>query len=253
MSTRFFHESNFDGLIEKVRQKGRASSNQKMAEQFNRLFNPSEYRAYKAAKGAEQENKQEELPVTDEMINPDQANMSNPAEKESTEVTRPKAEIIETSDGAVEDETPQPLQTKTKCKSSLISGNNSLHKRLSDSDMVVNHHNTLDSKSKKSAPYIKDSKSCNDIKSSASNKTLKVAESDVACKGNSDLSALDESTGEDGTSMCAVLCSMMKAQLLKTYEEVVARYGGHFDMSHINAPAATDDATNDKVGYWTSG
>lgn len=31
--------------------------------------------------------------------------------------------------------------------------------------------------------------------------------------------------------MCAQLCSLMKAQLLKTYEEVVFRFGGHFDMS----------------------
>ncbi|KAB7494614.1 (E3-independent) E2 ubiquitin-conjugating enzyme UBE2O [Armadillidium nasatum] len=38
MGTYFFHESNFQGLIEKVRERGRASSNQRMAEQFNRLF-----------------------------------------------------------------------------------------------------------------------------------------------------------------------------------------------------------------------
>lgn len=35
--------------------------------------------------------------------------------------------------------------------------------------------------------------------------------------------------------MCAQLCSLMKAQLLKTYEEVVFRFGGHFDMSLMQA------------------
>ncbi|CAL4066519.1 unnamed protein product, partial [Meganyctiphanes norvegica] len=38
MGTSFFHESNFRGLIEKVRERGRASTTQRMTEQINRLF-----------------------------------------------------------------------------------------------------------------------------------------------------------------------------------------------------------------------
>ena len=38
MGTSFFHESNFQGLIEKVRERGRASTTQRMTEQIHRLF-----------------------------------------------------------------------------------------------------------------------------------------------------------------------------------------------------------------------
>lgn len=42
MGTSFFHESNFQGLIEKVRERGRASTTQRMTEQINRLFSASD-------------------------------------------------------------------------------------------------------------------------------------------------------------------------------------------------------------------
>lgn len=43
MGTSFFHENNFQGLLERVREKGRASVGSKVAEQVSRLFqNPSE-------------------------------------------------------------------------------------------------------------------------------------------------------------------------------------------------------------------
>lgn len=45
MGTSFFHESNFQGLIEKVRERGRASTTQRMTEQINRLFSASDSEA----------------------------------------------------------------------------------------------------------------------------------------------------------------------------------------------------------------
>lgn len=45
MGTSFFHESNFQGLIEKVRERGRASTTQRMTEQINRLFSTSDAEA----------------------------------------------------------------------------------------------------------------------------------------------------------------------------------------------------------------
>lgn len=134
----------------------------------------------------------------------------------------------------------------------------SLHKRLSDSDMVANYHNnTLDSKTKKTSAHIKDSKSCSDIKNSIGVKSSSIkgaaleppnicppqengSPASLPCSGEgpegsgTDVSGTPVTTGYTA-SMCAVLCSMMKAQLLKTYEEVVTRYGGHFDMATMKA------------------
>ncbi|XP_014238160.1 (E3-independent) E2 ubiquitin-conjugating enzyme UBE2O [Trichogramma pretiosum] len=42
MGTSFFHESHFQGLLERVRERGRANVAQRMAEQVNRLFTQSE-------------------------------------------------------------------------------------------------------------------------------------------------------------------------------------------------------------------
>lgn len=64
---------------------------------------------------------------------------------------------------------------------------------------------------------MKDSKSCGDLNSRAN----------AGCGSSLRCPTEDLRTSH----MCAQLCSLMKAQLLKTYEEVVFRYGGHFDMS----------------------
>lgn len=39
MGTTFFHESHFQGLLERVRERGRANVAQRVADQVNRLFN----------------------------------------------------------------------------------------------------------------------------------------------------------------------------------------------------------------------
>lgn len=54
MGTSFFHENNFRGLLERVREKGRASVSSKVAEQVSRLFqNPSDNIPYKTGKDSE--------------------------------------------------------------------------------------------------------------------------------------------------------------------------------------------------------
>ena len=44
MGTTFFHESHFQGLLERVRERGRANVAQRVADQVNRLFNQSDDR-----------------------------------------------------------------------------------------------------------------------------------------------------------------------------------------------------------------
>ena len=235
MSTRFFHESNFAGLIEKVRQQGRASSNQKMAEQFNRLFNPIDSKSSKQS----EDQKDSSLERSQENIcsgngTRSKRNRSSSGDKmtdTSDDNTSQRKHSTDTDSQHVSSKPPSAA--KTVAKSSFI-GCNSLHKRLSDSDMVANNHhnNTLESKSKKSsAPYIKDSKSCSDIKS----KSVRSSgdSDDMAEEAAAVPSLTDENTST--SSMCAVLCSMMKVQLLKTYDEVLVRFGGHFDMSNIDS------------------
>ena len=66
---------------------------------------------------------------------------------------------------------------------------------------------------------LKDSKSCNDLKTGS------------PLNNSSTPNNTDVNQRLRTSHMCAQLCSLMKVQLLKTYEEVVCRYGGHFDMS----------------------
>lgn len=42
MGTSFFHESHFQGLLERVRERGRANVAQRVADQVNRLFHRSQ-------------------------------------------------------------------------------------------------------------------------------------------------------------------------------------------------------------------
>ena len=280
MATRFFHESNFAGLVEKVRERGRATSNQKMTEQFNRLFNVSPIKIYQNDKKTDSSMDTTHITVgskcsvgtaandTSNCGNKKDGNvLSDILENEresssySSDTAHTRLSKAVTEDTTNNSSSQQPIQqhtqtitnTTTAVRQTVKSsskGCNGLHKRLSDSDMVANHHNTLESKSKRAV--LKDSKSCNDIKSNANNiaasgKGNARLESSVAecCGGAADVASaaaagggvvVDVSGGSScytTSSMCAVLCSMMKVQLHKTYEEVVARYGGHFDMSNI--------------------
>ena len=80
-------------------------------------------------------------------------------------------------------------------------------------------------KKNNSDSFLKDSKSCGDLKAGSSS------------TGSATSTYDSRNVAEDlkTSHMCAQLCSLMKAQLLKTYEEVVCRYGGHFDMSLMQA------------------
>ncbi|KAA0203163.1 hypothetical protein HAZT_HAZT004375 [Hyalella azteca] len=254
MSTRFFHESNFAGLIEKVRERGCLSTNQKMAEQVQRLFNGSPYNADRSklsknkpvSGGAIVDNSTHESTISTETavsdvscINPKNIATDLPVEITETTVKTASAKKDRPKDGNVREDCNTSGRTSSKSSSRSIGGSGALLKRLSDSDMLIHHHAGLENKSKRPVTsHIKDSKSCNDIKNS-SIKTPKegnenVSTEEVSIKGDG-LPPSEEAHGADASSICTVLCSMMKVQLLKTYEEVVSRYGGHFDMSNIQS------------------
>ncbi|KAF2354207.1 Ubiquitin-conjugating enzyme E2 [Trinorchestia longiramus] len=297
MSTRFFHESNFAGLIEKVRERGRISSNQKMLEQVHRLFNaaprsrtssgdssvdpnlprPSEtadavgaeiretnnggelaassanISSDSAALGLNRSKKDKEADGTEESTESLTKSAPNPSKKERTAESGGETtgfpKVVSTC--AISNPSKRSLKdgscredcgnlsgrtvNKHNSRSSVTGG--ALLKRGSDSDLLCHHHCVGDGKLKRpSGSHIKDSKSCSDLKNSS--KVSKEGGDVVVIEG---IDKDEKSNGEplsdeaSGSSICAVLCSMMKVQLLKTYEEVVSRYGGHFDMSIIQA------------------
>ena len=291
MGTSFFHECNFQGLVEKVRERGRASTNQRMSEQFNRLFSTSESEINVSNPDDMFSNSfLESTPLMNGDVpnlhsdsnenNKDLNNEDDPVGKSKTNKKTDNCEqtnqnnsgsiskVIKDKDVVIDEEicktkvickNRDKLSNKSYydnkscidqnnissdlCKNEIISNSNMLsenianlglsstthgnkitkqdgirskggidslkHKRMSETDMM-SHDKGSDSR-------LKDSKSCNDLKTSTTMPSL------------GSISA-DENNLKT-SHMCAQLCSLMKVQLLKTYEEVVCRYGGHFDMS----------------------
>ena len=86
MGTSFFHESNFQGLIEKVRERGRASATQRMTEQINRLFSTSENEAgsFSPVANSAEENAQQQGGLKNDSTKAEvtKPNKSNPSNKD---------------------------------------------------------------------------------------------------------------------------------------------------------------------------
>nr|XP_045602327.1 (E3-independent) E2 ubiquitin-conjugating enzyme UBE2O-like isoform X6 [Procambarus clarkii] len=230
MGTSFFHESNFQGLIEKVRERGRASTTQRMTEQINRLFSTSDTEAgpLNSPVNCGEETKPDAGKSETSKHDTAKTNKSDPSNKDAknskeckdscnadTAIMSSKNAILSSSATLSENLANLSLtQSKASKSEKLLEGGRSRggelrHKRMSETDMTLHDKTYSDSR-------LKDSKSCNDLKVSSE--------------------TLSGVTEEIRTShMCAQLCSLMKAQLLKTYEEVVFRFGGHFDMSLMQA------------------
>ncbi|RXG70171.1 (E3-independent) E2 ubiquitin-conjugating enzyme [Armadillidium vulgare] len=237
MGTYFFHESNFQGLIEKVRERGRASSNQRMAEQFNRLFstNPEPEGNLTSAPNDKMDVNGLDFPMEENICVGNKTPSSS--SKKTNKIDRKvvdgivsstvsnKNDILQTSNNLCENLANLSLTSSPSLMSSngitKINGASKLdrtkgcHKRMSETELLHNEKQSgtcVDSN-------LKDSKSCGDLKAGAS----------PCCTS--------KNVAEDikTSHMCAQLCSLMKAQLLKTYEEVVCRFGGHFDMSLMEA------------------
>ncbi|XP_042236826.1 (E3-independent) E2 ubiquitin-conjugating enzyme UBE2O-like isoform X3 [Homarus americanus] len=237
MGTSFFHESNFQGLIEKVRERGRASTTQRMTEQINRLFSTSDTEAgpLNSPVNCGEESKPDAGKSDALKLDIAKSNKGNPSNKDiknskecggccnaDSDILSSKNAILSSSATLSENLANLSLsQCKASKSDKLLDGGRSRggelrHKRMSETDMTLHDKTYSDSR-------LKDSKSCNDLKVSSE--------------------TLSGVTEEIRTShMCAQLCSLMKAQLLKTYEEVVFRFGGHFDMSLMQACQDTEGA-----------
>lgn len=237
MGTSFFHESNFQGLIEKVRERGRASTTQRMTEQINRLFSASDSEAgpLSSSMTCGEESKADTGKSDTLKLEIDKTNKGNPSNKDfrnskecggsgntDSDILSSKNAMLSSSATLSENLANLSLsQCKASKSEKLLDGGRNRggelrHKRMSETDMTLHDKTYSDSR-------LKDSKSCNDLKVSSE--------------------TLSGVTEEIRTShMCAQLCSLMKAQLLKTYEEVVFRFGGHFDMSLMQACQDTEGA-----------
>lgn len=65
MGTTFFHESHFQGLLERVRERGRVNVAQRVADQVSRLFNqPEESNVSERLCNQTEDKKEPETPLT---------------------------------------------------------------------------------------------------------------------------------------------------------------------------------------------
>ncbi|XP_042893465.1 (E3-independent) E2 ubiquitin-conjugating enzyme-like isoform X2 [Penaeus japonicus] len=229
MGTSFFHESNFQGLIEKVRERGRASTTQRMTEQINRLFSASDSEGpltpiMNCGEGSKAGTGNFDT-AKEDMSKPNKENLCNKDTKHNKETggsCNADSDILSSKDAILSSSATLSenlanlsfSQGRTSKPEKVLDGGRNRggelrHKRMSETDMTLHEKVSSDAR-------MKDSKSCNDLKVTSE--------------------VISGVTEEIRTShMCAQLCSLMKAQLLKTYEEVVFRFGGHFDMSLMQA------------------
>ena len=178
MGSTFFNEIHFSGLIERVREKGKLNISQRVADQVYRLFSPST-------------GNQTESGVAE----PFTGTCEDIAEEYTTG-------SLQLNEHLSKLESQLSAQCQVGNRQDLLVK----HKRSSDTDMKIATRESI---------RLKDSKSCDDIKSKEQQKTHE----DIA-----------------SSNMCARLCSLIKTQLVKAHEEVVRRFGGQsLNTSQLDA------------------
>lgn len=200
MGTSFFHESNFQGLLERVRERGRANVAQRITDQVTRLFNHHSE-------------------------NPESVkNLIGHASKQD-----PNNTSIEKIDGVIEkitlkvnntDEGSSNENSKTITIKPQDDEKKNLPTKSEDNTGDLNNKNDEESDNCSSNISKKESLSYNN-----SNSEIHLPEPDLPtnCEKSNDLSKNNDSIGN--SHMCVKLCTLIKAQLLLAHAEVSKRFG----------------------------
>ncbi|XP_075230933.1 (E3-independent) E2 ubiquitin-conjugating enzyme UBE2O isoform X3 [Lycorma delicatula] len=252
MGTTFFHESHFQGLLERVRERGRANVAQRVADQVSRLFNQPE-------PGSDL-HLQNSLHVTaDGELESQQISESSNSNSDSGVMSGSppsSKEALVSSEFLNENLASLELRIVTAANNSKNAESNKQH-RTSNSPRVINDAEVMtDSKHKgigktqrqesdrtvvgKSSRIISDGppEACCDHKlivssemKQHSNKSLNSTDNpsnNGCCDSDHPYAAKESSSSAVCNShVCVKLCSLILAQLVKAHTEVVRRFGGN--------------------------
>ncbi|XP_054000530.1 (E3-independent) E2 ubiquitin-conjugating enzyme UBE2O [Hylaeus anthracinus] len=195
MSTSFFHESHFQGLLERVRERGRANVAQRMADQVTRLFTHK-------SDGLEENTEKDNV----ENFNSIQSG-SNPSEK-IIAVTEP-TEVKNNEDSNKQ----QNVRSEESVDRLFINVN----PNPEDSGLYSADNSKKESGSSESSGEFLFSEDANNVP----DRLVERADTNKATKTQMHVT----SSNVAGSQVCVKLCTLIKAQLVLAHAEVSKRFG----------------------------
>ncbi|XP_012138962.2 (E3-independent) E2 ubiquitin-conjugating enzyme isoform X1 [Megachile rotundata] len=195
MGTSFFHESHFQGLLERVRERGRTNVAQRMADHVTRLFT---HKSDGSEEGMEKENSENYNSVQ---------SRSSPCEKIITTVT----DMTESSDQNDESNTKN-IKGEESTDHLFINAN----PNPEDSGLYSAENSKKESGSSESSGEFLLSEDVSNIPDRSVEKT----ESNKANKIQMHMSSHIASS-----QVCVKLCTLIKAQLVLAHAEISKRFG----------------------------
>lgn len=195
MGTSFFHESHFQGLLERVRQGGRANVAQRMADQVNRLFT---HKSDGSEENIEKDNTE---------------NYGNVSEKIIT--------ITDTTELIVDDKNDEGAneQQNVKNEKSIDRLFINVNPNPEDSGLYSADNSKKESGSSESSGEFLLSEDANNVPDRSVEKT------DANKINKTQSQTYISSTHVAGSQVCVKLCTLIKAQLVLAHAEVSKRFG----------------------------
>ncbi|XP_076635753.1 (E3-independent) E2 ubiquitin-conjugating enzyme UBE2O [Colletes latitarsis] len=195
MGTSFFHESHFQGLLERVRERGRANVAQRMADQVTRLFS---HKSDGSEENTEKDNTENSSSIQ---------SGSNPSEKIIT--------ITEPTDDKNEEDSIKQRNVKDEESVDRLFIN--VNPNPEDSGLYSADNSKKESGSSESSGEFLLSEDANN----GPDRLIERAEPNKAIKTQMHIT----SSHVAGSQVCVKLCTLIKAQLVLAHAEVSKRFG----------------------------
>lgn len=225
MNTAFFHESNFMGLVERVRKSGGQTTAERVAEKKNRLFNEQPV--------AETSSK----PITKKisLLEATKSSSSNSNSHEdnssycSFESTKSCFHSSSTS-RQMSQESPTKKQNLLVVASETWKQQGKCHSTSSDISSITDDNLKLSACSSPSSQAYKtpspkrNSVGCIDEKNSTDSGILITLDNGSTENTRQIIETSDSNSGSFVITVCAKLCSLIKIQLVKALQEINNRY-----------------------------
>lgn len=208
MGTAFFHECHFQGLLERVRERGRANVAQRMADQVTRLFTPkSEY--------------------PEESIDKDDSKKSNNGDV-SCAISVEEKQITTIINGSENDNTPI-IENNVKKQTDEENVNRLFicpNPNPEDSGLYSAENSKKESGSSESSGEFLISEDVNNVPECSSTiNGMTTPEKTEANKVKKVPTSLLTSQSIGTSQVCVKLCNLIKAQLVLAHAEVSKRFG----------------------------
>jgi ubiquitin-conjugating enzyme E2 O len=222
MSTTFFHESNFMGLVERVRKSGSQTTAERVLEKKNRLFNETP---------ATQENPSKPLTKKISLLEATKSSSSNSNSHEdnssycSFESTK---SCFQPSTRQTSQESPTKKQNLLVVASETWNKQGKCHSTSSDISSITDDNLKLSTCSSPSSSAYKtpSPKRGDETEKNSTDSGILITLDSGSSSENSKqiIETSDSSSGSFVITVCAKLCSLIKIQLVKALQEINNRY-----------------------------